>query len=380
MIHWQKILLSFGVSAALVALPVTMSTPAWAAQKTTVTSKAKKAAPKKAAAASKSSAKKSTKAASKTAKSTKRSAAAAKSTRGGKVTVAKGRTRASAKRAVRRVVRRGPSEATLAGLRQTDDPLDLGSSVAYIVDQDTGEELFSKNASVSLPIASVTKLMTALVIAESGVPMNQSVTITREDYLPSSASSKLRAGMVMPRSELLKAALMSSDNRAAHALARSTPQGLGWFIDQMNATAKRLGMDDTFFADPTGLDNRNHSTARDLAKLVGAAYEYKDIREASTLSASQLRAGRYVLNMHTTNRLIGDPNWNIGIQKTGFTTAAGRCMVLQSEVGSRRVVMVVLDSPNNTQRAADMTSMKHFVEAENRIDRQFSTVLPYEIF
>ena len=223
-------------------------------------------------------------------------------------------------------------------------------------------------------------VMTALVIAESGVPMNKSVKITKEDYLRSSASSKLRNGMVMPRSELLKAALMSSDNRAAHALARTTPQGKAWFIKQMNLTAKRLGMEDTFFADPTGLDNRNHSTARDLAKLVAAAYEYKDIREASTMSAAQLRAGRYVLNLHTTNRLIGNPDWNIGIQKTGFTTAAGRCMVVQSEVGSRRVVMVVLDSPNNTQRAADMTSMKQFVEAENRIDRQFSTALPYEIF
>lgn len=283
-------------------------------------------------------------------------------------------------RVARRAIRRGPSQATLAGLRQTDDPLDLGSSVAYIVDQDTGEELFTKNADVPLPIASVTKLMTALVIAESGVPMNKSVKITKEDYLRSSASSKLRNGMVMPRSELLKAALMSSDNRAAHALARTTPQGKAWFIKQMNLTAKRLGMEDTFFADPTGLDNRNHSTARDLAKLVAAAYEYKDIREASTMSAAQLRAGRYVLNLHTTNRLIGNPDWNIGIQKTGFTTAAGRCMVVQSEVGSRRVVMVVLDSPNNTQRAADMTSMKQFVEAENRIDRQFSTALPYEIF
>lgn len=392
MFQWQKFLLSLGLGVSIVALPLTAATPAWAAQKTTI-SKSKTTAKKVDKVVKVTQKNTSAKAASvkgnvkqKVAKTkSANKVAARKATKGGKQVASTTKAARAAKwkkqqRVARRAIRRGPSQATLAGLRQTDDPLDLGSSVAYIVDQDTGEELFTKNADVPLPIASVTKLMTALVIAESGVPMNKSVKITKEDYLRSSASSKLRNGMVMPRSELLKAALMSSDNRAAHALARTTPQGKAWFIKQMNLTAKRLGMEDTFFADPTGLDNRNHSTARDLAKLVAAAYEYKDIREASTMSAAQLRAGRYVLNLHTTNRLIGNPDWNIGIQKTGFTTAAGRCMVVQSEVGSRRVVMVVLDSPNNTQRAADMTSMKQFVEAENRIDRQFSTALPYEIF
>ncbi len=379
MLQWQRFLLSLGMGTALAVLPVTVSSPVWAAQKTAAPAKtAKKAVVKRKSAAARSTPRKAVVKKSTRTAVTKKSRSA---TRSAKAKVSKKvRGKRTARRVVRRPVFRGPSQAMLAGLRNTDDPLDLGSSVAYIVDQDTGEELFQKNADVSLPIASVTKLMTALVIAESGVSMEESVRITREDYLSSRAHSKLRNGMVMKRSELLKAALMSSDNRAAHALARSTPQGLSAFISQMNATARRLGMTDTVFADPTGLDNRNHSTARDLAKLVAAAYEYKDIREASTLSAAQLRAGRYVLNMHTTNRLIGDPNWNIGIQKTGFTTAAGRCMVVQSEVGSRRVVMVVLDSPNNTQRAADMTSMKHFVESENRIDRQFSTANPYELF
>lgn len=386
MLQWQRFFMTLGLSVALVGLPVATSTPAVAAQKVAA-SKAKKASAGKAkkSVAKATSSAKASKATKRVAKSSASVSRSAKVSKRGNAKVAtrsaKNKKLAQRQRAVkRRVVTRGPSQATLAGLRQTDDPLDLGSSVAYIVDQDTGEELFSKNASVALPIASVTKLMTALVIAESGVNMGESVTVTQEDYLSSRAHSKLRSGMVMKRSELLKAALMSSDNRAAHALARTTPQGLSAFIDQMNATARRLGMKDTFFADPTGLDNRNHSTARDLAKLVSAAYEYKDIREASTMSAAQLRAGRYVLNMHTTNRLIGNPDWNIGIQKTGFTTAAGRCMVVQSEVGKRRVVMVVLDSPNNTQRATDMTLMKRFVENENRIDRQFSTVLPYEIF
>ena len=321
MLQWQRFLLSLGMGTALAVLPVTVSSPVWAAQKTAAPAKtAKKAVVKRKSAAARSTPRKAVVKKSTRTAVTKKSRSA---TRSAKAKVSKKvRGKRTARRVVRRPVFRGPSQAMLAGLRNTDDPLDLGSSVAYIVDQDTGEELFQKNADVSLPIASVTKLMTALVIAESGVSMEESVRITREDYLSSRAHSKLRNGMVMKRSELLKAALMSSDNRAAHALARSTPQGLSAFISQMNATARRLGMTDTVFADPTGLDNRNHSTARDLAKLVAAAYEYKDIREASTLSAAQLRAGRYVLNMHTTNRLIGDPNWNIGIQKTGFTTAA----------------------------------------------------------
>ena len=277
-------------------------------------------------------------------------------------------------------IRRAPSQATLAGLRETPDALSLGSSVAYAVDQDTGEELFSKNADVELPIASVTKLMTALVIAESGLQLNQKIRITREDYVRSRASSKIRSGMVMTRGAVLQAALMSSDNRAATALARTYPGGRRAFVQKMNETAERLGMEDSYFADPSGLDNRNHSTARDLAKLVSAAHEHESIREASTSPAARLKAGRYFLKLQTTNRLIGNPDWNIGIQKTGFTTAAGRCMVVQSEFADRRVVMVLLDSPNSAQRAADMQTMRRFVENESDINAQFAEARPYEIF
>ena len=277
-------------------------------------------------------------------------------------------------------IRRAPSQATLAGLRETPDALSLGSSVAYAVDQDTGEELFSKNADVELPIASVTKLMTALVIAESGLQLNQKIRITREDYVRSRASSKIRSGMVMTRGAVLQAALMSSDNRAATSLARTYPGGRRAFVQKMNETAERLGMEDSYFADPSGLDNRNHSTARDLAKLVSAAHEHESIREASTSPAARLKAGRYFLKLQTTNRLIGNPDWNIGIQKTGFTTAAGRCMVVQSEFADRRVVMVLLDSPNSAQRAADMQTMRRFVENESDINAQFAEARPYEIF
>lgn len=332
--------------------------------------------------------------AAKPAKAAAKKVRTAKASSGGKAVRASVRTaksKASAKRASAkrtslkksRVVRRrqaAPSQATLAGLRKTEDPLRLGSSVAFAVDQDTGEELVVKNADVPLPIASVTKLMTAYVLAESDLPLDEKIRITRDDYVRSSAVSKLRSGMVMTREAVLKAALMSSDNRAAHALARTYPGGIRKFIGLMNEKAAELGMKDSFFADPTGLDNRNHATARDLSKLVAAVYEYQAIRSASTAPAATLRAGKRSVSLRTTNRLIGDPSWRIGIQKTGFTTAAGRCMVVQSEVGERRLVMVVLDSPDNNQRAADMRTMRAYVEAEPAFAEDFAEVLPYRLF
>lgn len=321
----------------------------------------------------------------KTASAKKASAKTAAKKATAKKTSAKKTSAKKTKRNVKRTSLRrrtgaAPSQATLAGLRKTEDPLALGSSVAYVIDQDTGEELVVKNADIPLPIASVTKLMTALVIAESDLPLDGKVRITREDYVRSNATSKLRNGMTMTREALLKAALVSSDNRAAHALARTYPGGKKAFVRAMNEKAEALGMTSSFFADPTGLDNRNHSSARDLGKLVSAVYEYQTIRTASTLPSARVRAGRQVLDFRTTNRLIGDPSWKIGIQKTGFTTAAGRCMVVQSEVGERRLVMVVLDSPDNSQRALDMRTMRTFVEAEESFKRDFSDAVPYELF
>lgn len=291
-------------------------------------------------------------------------------------TVRKGKARRTAKR----VRRERPSLATLAGLRKTDDPLSLGSSVALAVDQDTGEELFSKNADIELPIASVTKLMTALVIVQSGLKMNERIRITRADYVRSTARSKIVNGMVMTRQAVLQAALMSSDNRAASALSRTYPGGRKAFVAKMNETAQALGMDDSFFADATGLDNRNHSTARDLSKLVAAVHQHEVIRDASTAVAARLKAGRRVVRLQTTNRLIGQPDWDIGVQKTGYTTAAGRCMVVQSEFADRRVVMVVLDSPNSAQRALDMKTMRRYVETEEGFTDVFSAATPYQIF
>lgn len=291
-------------------------------------------------------------------------------------------TKGNQRKPIRRVRRAGmtPSQATLAGLRKTEDPLHLGSSVAYVLDQDTGEELFAKNAGVQLPIASVTKLMTALVIAESGLSLREKIRITREDYVRSTASSKMRVGMVLTREALLKAALMSSDNRAASALARTYPGGRRAFVTKMNEQAEKLGMADSFFADPTGLDNRNHSTARDLGRLVTAVHQHKILRDSSTPAFASISTGRRMVNLATTNRLIGDPTWKIGVQKTGFTTAAGRCMVVQSDVGERHLVMVVLDSPDNARRAADMRTMRAYVASEEAFSKDFEKIQPYAIF
>lgn len=284
--------------------------------------------------------------------------------------------KAPIKRRARRV---GPSVAMLAGLRNTPDPLELSSSVAYMVDQDTNEVFFEKNADVKLPIASVTKLMTALVIAESALPMNEKLRVTRDDYVRSRAKSKLRVGMVLTRKATLQAALMSSDNRAAHMLARTYPGGIREFVRVMNEKAEELGMEDSHFADPTGLNNANISTARDLGILAGAAHKYDVIREASTTPVALLNAGRWKLRLQTTNRLIGDPRWNVGLQKTGFTTAAGRCMVVQSEFAGHRLVMVVLDSATNGKRADDMLRMRRWLEEETEFEKEFAQVSPYEI-
>ena len=190
-----------------------------------------------------------------------------------------------------RFTRQRPSVAMLAGLRDTPDPLELSSSVAYMADQDSGEVFFEKNADVRLPIASVTKLMTALVIVESELPMKAKLRVTRADYVKSRAESKLRNGMVLTREATLQAALMSSDNRAAHMLARTYPGGVKAFVKAMNEKAAELGMTSSRFTDPTGLSNENISTARDLGLLAAAAHGYAVIRKASTTPTALLNAG-----------------------------------------------------------------------------------------
>ena len=268
----------------------------------------------------------------------------------------------------KRLRRNSLSVASKSGLRETPDPLELSSSVAYMVDQDTGEVYFEKNA-----------YMTALVIAQSELPLKTKLKVTRADYVKSTADSKLRSGMVLTREDTLRAALMSSDNRAAHMLARTYPGGVKVFVEKMNETARELGMHDSHFTDPTGLSNENVSTAHDLAILAARVHEYPFLAKASTGAVALINTGASKVSLMTTNRLIGDPRWKVGLQKTGYTRAAGRCMVVQSEFAGHRVVMVVLDSETNGKRANDMLKMRRWLEDEVRFEDQFANVAPFAL-
>ncbi len=204
-----------------------------------------------------------------------------------------------------RVVPERPSFGQLAGLRATDDALDLKSSVALVMDQDTNEVLVSKNSDAVLPIASITKLMTALVVTEASLPLDETLTISQEDVDTEKGSrSRLRVGTQLTREEMLHLALMSSENRAAHALGRAYPGGLSAFVQAMNAKAALLGMTDTHYVEPTGLSSKNQSSAKDLATLVKAAHEHQLIRELSTSPEFRVAVGRREMQFRTTNSLV----------------------------------------------------------------------------
>ena len=263
----------------------------------------------------------------------------------------------------RSVVPVRPSFGQIAGLHQSGDELSLKSSVAYVIDQDTQEVLLSKNDQAVLPIASITKLMTGLVIRESNLPMDEAITITAEDIdTEKGSSSRLRPGVTLTRGELLHLALMSSENRAAHALGRTYPQGLSAFVTQMNAKAQQLGMRDTKYAEPTGLSSRNQSSAKDLATLVAFAANDPTLRELTTSGGMDVEVGRQTLKYKSTNRLVTNPNWNIDLQKTGYISEAGQCLVMQAKVAGRKLVMVFLDSAGKFSRIADAERVRRWVE------------------
>lgn len=257
-----------------------------------------------------------------------------------------------------------PSFGHIAGLQGSRDSLDLKSSVALVIDQDTSEVLFSKNDKAVLPIASLTKLMTGLVVSEAHLPMNEVITISQEDVdTEKGSSSRLRVGTELSRGELLHLALMSSENRAAHALGRSYPGGLSVFVSLMNAKAKLIGMNDTNYAEPTGLSSKNQSSARDLAKLVNVAYGDPLLRELSTSPGHQVAVGKRTLQYNNTNRLVKNPSWQIGIQKTGYITEAGQCLVMQAKVAGRKIIMIFLDSAGKLSRIGDAERVRRWVES-----------------
>jgi serine-type D-Ala-D-Ala endopeptidase (penicillin-binding protein 7) len=311
------------------------------------------------------------KAGSAQARSTAKKVVPARSSTRAKASVPSRSTHAvAARRPVARLEPARQSFGQLAGLHQTDDPLDLKSSVAFVLDQDTNEILLNKNSKVVLPIASITKLMTGLLVTEANLPMDEVLTITQDDVdTEKGSSSRLAVGTQLSRGELLHLALMSSENRAASALGRSFPGGLTAFVAAMNAKARQLGMGDTRYVEPTGLSSQNQSSARDLAVLVKTAHEVPLLRELTTSPEHQVAIGSRQLQYHTTNRLVLNPSWDIGLQKTGYITEAGQCLVMQAQLAGRKLILVLLDSAGKYSRIGDAERIRKWLTT--------NTVLPH---
>lgn len=241
---------------------------------------------------------------------------------------------------------------------------DVRSSAALVVDASDSSVLFAQRDDAAVPIASITKLMTALVVIEARQPLDEIITITGADRdTERGSSSRLGVGTRLSRGELLHLALMSSENRAAHALGRNYPGGLAAFVTAMNARAKSLGMTRSRFADPTGLSSRNVASARDLVKLVKAVSAEPLIRRYSTDERHTVVAGKRPLEFHNTNTLVARPDWDIAVQKTGYTIAAGQCLVMHTVIQGRSVVIVLLNSFGKYTRVADARRIRKWLEA-----------------
>jgi len=240
----------------------------------------------------------------------------------------------------------------------------LRSSEALVLDATDHKVLYARRPDVAVPIASITKLMTTLVVAEAGQSLDERLQVTSADRaIGRGAYSRLAVGTRLTRAQLFHLALMSSENRAAHALARNYPGGLAACIRAMNAKARALGMRHTRFVEPTGLSSHNVSTPDDLAKLVMAAARSPVIRRYSTSRGYTIRSGRRMVAYHNTDLLVSRRSWHIVVQKTGFTDAAGHCLVMQAIIDHRTVVMVLLDSWGKYTRVADARRVREWMEA-----------------
>ena len=258
--------------------------------------------------------------------------------------------------------------ATPVGARVLHDPA-LKSSGVLVVDASDSSVLVSRHADVASPIASITKLMTALVVLDAHQPMDERVTISAADVdVGRGAVSRLAVGTTMTRADLMHLALMSSENRAAHALGNNYPGGMPAMVAAMNAKALALGMTNAHFVDPTGLSSQNVASPADLSKLVVAASQNPTIRAFSTDPRYAVRVRRHMVEFRNTDKLVANPAWNIVVQKTGYITEAGRCLVMEAVIEGRAVVIVLLDSFGKYTRLADATRIKHWVEASLRRD------------
>jgi D-alanyl-D-alanine endopeptidase (penicillin-binding protein 7) len=240
----------------------------------------------------------------------------------------------------------------------------LKSSSVLILDQSDSSVLYSRNSDVAAPIASITKLMTALVVLDAHQPMDEPLEISQaETDLPKTNFSRLTVGTVLSRGDLMHLALMSSENRAAHALATYYPGGVPAVVRAMNAKARALGMTHSHFDDPTGLSSDNVASPEDLSKLVVAASHNATIREYSTDRSYTVRVHRHLVEFHNTDNLVANPTWNIIVQKTGYISEAGKCLVMEAVIDGRNVVIVLLDSLGKYTRVADAKRVKSWMES-----------------
>ena len=270
------------------------------------------------------------------------------------------------------------SAGDMAGLNRTRDPLELKSNVALVLDQNSGSALLEKNADVPLPIASITKLMTGMVVLDARQSLNEILEITNDDLdREKNTTSRLRIGSRLSRADLLHIALMSSENRAAAALGRNYPGGTQAFVAAMNAKARTLGMTHAHYADASGLSSRNVASASDLAKLVVAASRQPILRQYSTDTQYVVDTGGHILQYVNTNQLVKNPDWDISLQKTGYIAEAGRCLVMQARVQGRPVVMVFLDSKGKQSRLGDAMRVRKWLASDGaHIGHKNSAAIP----
>jgi len=251
------------------------------------------------------------------------------------------------------------------GLRSQLAEIELNSSAVMVVDQKSGEILLEKNPDAALPIASITKVMTAMVILDAGLPLSEMITITADDSnLEKHTSSRLRVGARFSRAELLHLALMSSENRAAHALGRTFPGGLDVFVNAMNDKAQSLGMGTSRFVEPTGLSSANVASPRDLTRLVKAAHQFPLIREYSTAPDAIVRVGSQQQQFRNTNALTRNGNWDLGLSKTGFIRDAGKCLVMQASIDDQNVIIVMLDAEGSAKRISDAERIRRWLSGD----------------
>jgi D-alanyl-D-alanine endopeptidase (penicillin-binding protein 7) len=253
--------------------------------------------------------------------------------------------------------------AFAANAKPIQDPK-LKSSSVLIIDQNDSSVLYSRHSDVPMPVASITKLMTALVVLDAKQPLDEPIQITEADRdFPKGGFSRLAVGTTLTRGDLMHLALMASENRAAHALGNNYPGGMPAMVVAMNAKAAALGMTSAHFVDPTGLSSQNVASPEDLSKLVMAAARNPSIREYSTDRRYAVKVRRHMVEFHNTDNLVANPTWNIIVQKTGYITEAGKCLVMAAIIEGRSVVIVLLDSFGKYTRVADAKRIKTWMEA-----------------